>query len=59
MSENNEKLVELLLDEVRLNRKEIKELRAEIWALKTRFALIAMTLGVAGGKVAQFIPFLK
>jgi len=52
-------MVELLLEEVRLNRKEIKELRKELWTLKTRFAMIAVTMGVAGGKVSQFLPFFK
>jgi len=56
---SKDKMVELLLEEVRLNRKEIKELRKELWTLKTRFAMIAVTMGVAGGKVSQFLPFFK
>ena len=59
MPKDDKAMVELLVQEVRLNRQEIKELRKEIWTLKTRFALIAMTLGVAGGKLSSFLPFLK
>lgn len=59
MANNNKEMTELLLEEVRLNRKEIQDLRKEIWTLKTRFAVIAMTMGLAGGKISSFLPFLK
>ena len=51
-------IAELLLDEVRLNRQEIKELRKEIWSLKTRFAVIALAMGIAGGKAGQMVSML-
>lgn len=52
-------MADLLIEEIRQNRKEIKELRKEVWSLKSRFAIIAITMGLAGGKISAFLPFLK
>ena len=56
---DNDKMAELLIEEVRLNRKEIAALRQEVWTLKTRFMLIAVTMGIAGGKLSSILPFLR
>lgn len=55
----NEQMTDLLLQEIRQNRKEIQELRKEVWALKSRFMAIAIAMGVAGGKISQLVPFLS
>lgn len=73
----NDKLIELLLGEVRSLRSDIKDLHhkiekvedslrldigksnKDISTLKTKFMLVAMTMGLAGGKVSTIIPFLK
>lgn len=47
--------MDLILDEIRENRREIKELRKEVWTLKTKFAVIALTMGIAGGKAGHFL----
>jgi len=49
----------ILMEEIREIRKEIKELRNDVWSLKTRFAIIACTFGLAGGKLSSMLPFLK
>lgn len=58
MNQNNQ-MTDLLLEEIRQNRKEIQELRKEVWALKSRFMAIAIAMGLAGGKLSQFVPFLS
>lgn len=70
MSNQNDKLVEVLLDELRLLRQDIKEdrikiyediedLKKDIGTLKTRFMMVAITMGLAGGKLSALLPFLK
>lgn len=67
---NNDKMFELLLEELRLLRTELKDMRQEfhgeldaakkdINALKTRFMLVAISMGLAGGKLSALLPFLK
>ena len=66
----NDKLVEVLLEEFRLLRQEIKEdglrrdknmddIKKDVNALKTKFMLVAISMGLAGGKISSFLPFLK
>jgi len=57
---------ELLLEELRDLKQDIRELRAEIkdqrkdiWTLKSRFMIIAISMGLAGGKISTILPFLK
>jgi hypothetical protein len=70
MNNQNDKLVEVLLEELRLLRRDIKEdrikiyrdmeeLKKDIGTLKTRFMMVAITMGLAGGKLSAFLPFLK
>jgi len=59
MDSSNERMLDVVLDEVRMNREEIKELRKEISTLRTRFAVVAVSLGLAGGKLSTFLPFLS
>jgi len=54
----HDQLMGLILTEIRQNRQEIQELRKEIWSLKARFMLIAMSFGLAGGKISQVFSFL-
>ena len=66
----NDKVIEILLEEFRLLRQDIKDdrmliytelesVKKDINTLKTRFMIIAMTMGVAGSKLSSFLPFLK
>jgi hypothetical protein len=66
----NDKLLEVLLEEVRELRSDIKDMRHEVFleihktskdisTLKFRFMAVAITMGLAGGKVSALIPFLK
>ena len=66
----DEKLFEVLMEELRLLRSDVKELRGDLYgelkdtkkdisSLKTRFMLVAVTMGLAGGKVSAIIPFFK
>lgn len=66
----NDKMFELLLEELRLLRVEIKDLRSDLYgeleksnkdisALKTRFMIVAISMGLAGGKLSSLLPFLK
>ena len=57
--ENDDKLLEVILEELREVRTDIKELRKEQSTLKTRFMMVAITMGVAGGKLSAIFPFLK
>jgi hypothetical protein len=57
--QNTDQMTSLLLEEIRQNRKEIQELRKEVWSLKARFVAIAVAMGLAGGKLSQFLPFLN
>lgn len=57
--QSNDQMTDLLLEEIRQNRKEIQELRKEVWALKSRFVAIAVAMGLAGGKLSQILPFLS
>ena len=52
-------MAEILLEEIRQNRKEIQSLKKDIWILKSRFMMIAVTMGLAGGKLSTILPFLK
>jgi len=58
VSRTDDKVIDIILAEVRLNRKEIKELRRDISVLRARFAIIAVLMGLAGGKVSTLLPFL-
>ena len=66
----NDKLLELLISEVRGVRKDMTamEIRLQdriasnndaISSLKTKFMMVAVTMGVAGGKLSSIIPFLQ
>jgi len=66
----DEKLFEVLMEELRLLRSDVKELRGDLYgeikdtkkdigSLKTRFMLVAITMGLAGGKASAILPFLK
>jgi len=66
MSEDNKQVIDLLISEVRLLRADIKELYGKVETsnksvdtLKTRFMLVAVTMGLAGGKLSAVLPFLK
>lgn len=37
----------------------IEEIKEDVRKLKTKFAVIAITFGLAGGKISSFLPFLK
>lgn len=67
---DNKEINQLLIQELRLLRQDIKELRKDLYteiestkkdvnALKTRFMIVAITMGIAGGKASAVIPFLK
>jgi hypothetical protein len=66
----DDKFAELVLQELRMMRHEIGEMRKEhgaeidsmkkdVNSLKTKFMLVAVTMGVAGSKLSDFLPFLK
>lgn len=66
----NDKLLEVLIEEIREIRNDIKDMRREIYeeihktskdvsTLKLRFMAVAVTMGVAGGKLSALFPFLK
>ncbi len=66
----NDKLLEVLLEELRAMRSDIKALdekfdnklnavERDVSTLKTRFMFVAITMGLAGGKIGTFFPFLK
>ena len=66
----DDKFAELVLQELRLIREEFRELRKEhgeemssvkkdVNSLKTKFMMVAITMGLAGGKLSAFIPFFK
>ena len=55
---DNDRMLDVILEEVRVNREEIKELRKEIATLRTRFAVVAICFGVAGGKLSTLLPFI-
>ena len=68
--DENSKLIELLVGEVHSLRGELREMRKEIHdeivksnnsmnRLNTKFMVIALTMGVAGGKISAILPFLK
>ena len=65
-----DKLLEVLLEELRQIRNDIKEMRKDLYVeieatkkdvatLKTRFMFVAITMGLAGGKISAVLPFLK
>ena len=67
---NDDKVAEILIEEFRLLRQEMREMRndfhielravnKDVNTLKTRFMLVAITMGVAGGKLSAIFPFLK
>ena len=67
---NDDKVAEILIEEFRLLRQEMREMRndfhielravnRDVNTLKTRFMLVAITMGVAGGKLSAIFPFLK
>lgn len=67
---SDDKLVEVLIEELRLVRADIKNLEdrfgdklerqnRDINALKTKFMIVAITMGLAGGKIGTYFPFLK
>lgn len=66
----DDKLAEMVLQELRLMREEHREFRKHVYdemsvmkkdvnSLKTKFMLVAVTMGVAGSKISDFLPFLK
>ena len=68
--ETNDKLVEVLIEELRLLRSDIKAMdekfdqklesaNKDISALKTKFMIVAITMGLAGGKIGTYFPFFK
>lgn len=57
--EGNEKLLEVLIDEIRELRKEVGVIHKGLFTLKTRFMMVAVTMGLAGGKLSAIFPFLK
>lgn len=38
---------------------KIEESNKDITTLKTRFMMVALTMGLAGGKIGAILPFLK
>lgn len=38
---------------------EFAKLKQADWKLKTKFAIIVVSLGITGGKISQFFPFLR
>lgn len=70
MSSEKDVVSELLLQELRMLRTDINEMRKELYGeidsvkkdvntLKTRFMIIAVTMGLAGGKISSFLPFFR
>jgi tetrahydromethanopterin S-methyltransferase subunit G len=66
----DEKLFDVLMqrldrieDKIDNNFKEteesIDEIKEDVRKLKTKFAIIAITFGLAGGKISSLLPFLK
>jgi len=66
----NNSTAQLLIEELRLVRQDIRELRSEVnedlkevkkdvTSLKTKFMLVAVTMGLAGGKFGSLLPFFK
>lgn len=66
----DDKFAELVLQELRLMRQELTTIRTEhgkemaavkkdVNSLKTKFMLVAVTMGVAGSKISDFLPFIK
>lgn len=39
--------------------KEIESVKKDINTLKTRFMIVAVSMGLAGGKISSMLPFLK
>ena len=61
---------ELLLQELQNIRNELRDMRKEhgqemasvkkdVNSLKTKFMFVAVTMGLAGGKISAYLPFLK
>ena len=66
----DDKFAQLVLQELRLMREEMSGMRRDLYgeidsmkkdvgSLKTKFMLVAVTMGVAGSKISDFLPFLK
>ena len=51
-------LKDLIITEVRENRKEISKLRNEITGLKVKFGMIATIFGIVGSFVTRWISHL-
>lgn len=56
---NNDKMTDLLLQEIRQNRAEINDLRKELADFKLRVIIIVVLIGSVSGKIAQLVPFLS
>ena len=63
LEEKFEKRIDSFAENIReesvLTRQDMNKVKRDINALKTKFAIIALSLGMAGGKLAEFLPFLK
>lgn len=49
------KLVDLLIEEIRSLKTEVKEVREAIHAVKLKFAVLAALFGVLGGKAGTLV----
>ena len=54
----DDKVFKLLVDEIRENRKELKDLRETVTGLKIKFGIIAGIFGLIGGKLSSLLGFL-
>lgn len=66
----DDKFSELLLQELQNIRNELVDMRKDhgkemasvkkdVNSLKTKFMIVAVTMGLAGGKISSYLPFLK
>ena len=51
-------MTDLLITEIRLLRQDIQNLQKDNYTLRVRLAVIAAVMGVAGGKISTYLPFL-
>lgn len=54
-----EKVNATFLEENKQIWKEVNNINLSLTRLKSRFAIVAITFGLAGSKLANYIPFLR
>jgi hypothetical protein len=51
----DDKLTQLILDEIKENRREVRRLREDVTSLKVKFGMIAVGFGFIGGFIKPFV----